>query len=160
MADSSHDREIIESFMAVTGASEEVARFHVEASGNTLDVAVAAYYDASNPEDPVDVDNEDGDNNNTNATQSMMRSSAQATAASVPHPAQMTAAAAVPKKKTGASSRRGNNNNSNIRGFGDLRDAGGDDSDDSDDNQPNQYFTGGERSGMRQRMQSAQHAPR
>eukprot|EP00238_Polyblepharides_amylifera_P012582 CAMPEP_0196586396 /NCGR_PEP_ID=MMETSP1081-20130531/54102_1 /TAXON_ID=36882 /ORGANISM="Pyramimonas amylifera, Strain CCMP720" /LENGTH=387 /DNA_ID=CAMNT_0041908261 /DNA_START=35 /DNA_END=1198 /DNA_ORIENTATION=+ len=118
--------ENIGNFVAITGSTAEQARFFLESSGGDLSTAMDSYFESN------------GGIEEEEEPELPMSAPPRAT------PTQQTMQA--PQSSARPPSARTRKAPGNIRSFSDLRGAEGD-SDDDDDG-PNEYYTGGEKSGM------------
>ncbi|KAK3280072.1 Plant UBX domain-containing protein 4 [Cymbomonas tetramitiformis] len=118
--------EATSSFISITGSTPEQARFFLESSAWDISRAIDSFYDtggAMEEDTPV-------------------AQPAPQPVAPTPLAAAPSASAAVPARSAG-SGQPARPPAGNIRGFSDFQDV-----EDSDDDGPNEYYTGGEKSGM------------
>ncbi|KAF2075565.1 hypothetical protein CYY_003151 [Polysphondylium violaceum] len=116
--------EAIAQFQSLTGASVEESKFFLESHGWDLDTSVSAFYDA----DRSSSNNNDNNNNNRNVTPS---------ASSYPTSTSKPSSNTSRKPASGA-----------IKTFADYSNEDEEDSDEDEHGKSQNYFTGGEKSGL------------
>ncbi|KAK1423962.1 hypothetical protein QVD17_19273 [Tagetes erecta] len=137
-----HD-DIIREFSEITTVTKQEAIFFLESHNYNLDSAVATFFETSafpNP-NPNDDDEEQEQNANTH-------SPARSRSASPPPSQQLAAANPYNLRSRGSEKKpSGSRSSGRIRTFADLNRGGGDESG-SDSDEPQEYYTGGQKSGM------------
>ncbi|KAI8092500.1 uncharacterized protein BX664DRAFT_88744 [Halteromyces radiatus] len=117
----SDHNESINQFIAMTGVSKEQAKFFVEMANGDIEMALTQYYDNSN----------ESSGPSTPAASSSLESSA------------IPSSSAIPAKRSTNASR--STKSSNIRTLNDVATS---QARDEDDDEPQNFFAGGEKSGM------------
>ncbi|ORZ20317.1 hypothetical protein BCR42DRAFT_346927 [Absidia repens] len=122
--------ELIEQFTGMTSVSEDQAKFFLEMSNWDLEMAVTQFYDNSN----------EGSETGTSNAASSAASAPASTSASAPQ------TDSIPQAPTSIPTKRSNNaskaKSSNIRTLNDVA------AQDGSDDEPQNFFAGGEKSGM------------